>query len=86
MLLPSFESILARWNFPAIDRKESRIYQSHGMKCELPFALCLLVIGFSSCAKEADAASSSSPGDVCGSRGRKCAADYSDLRQRRDYC
>ena len=37
---------------PAIDRKRFGNYQGHGMKCELPFALCLLVIGFSSCAKK----------------------------------
>ena len=38
---------------PAIDRKRSGNYQGDRMKCELPFALCLLVIGFSSCAKKA---------------------------------
>ena len=37
---------------PAIDRKRFGNYQGHRMKCELPFALCLLVIGFSSCAKK----------------------------------
>ena len=37
---------------PAIDRKGFGNYQGHGMKCGLPFALCLFVIGFSSCAKK----------------------------------
>jgi membrane fusion protein, multidrug efflux system len=37
---------------PAIDRKRFDNYQGNGMKCELPFALCLFVIGLSSCAKK----------------------------------
>ena len=37
---------------PAIDRKRFGNYQGHGMKCGLPFALCLCVIGFSSCTKK----------------------------------
>ena len=37
---------------PAIDSKRFGNYQGHRMKRELPFALWLLVIGFSSCAKK----------------------------------
>ncbi len=40
------------WRLPAIDSKRFGNYQGHRMKCELPFALWLLVIGFSSCAKK----------------------------------